>query len=234
VDIIRNRLPCQTAGSSGVPTHSALTCPTPCHHHTSCGHDTCHKTHKSTSASSRPGRSPRRRTRQRIEREATSSSSEASEQDEASKSGTPSQGAVAMAPAVVLPAGSGARSGAHSGTHTVWYLSRTLCTRYDNTALKTVDSHSRRDSTLKLYPVTPRPSTTPDSWAVAERHRANICSEVAWAVYESHESHGGIPGTAARGTGTASTSRSHRPAAAPRQGTSIRFQQMFNAHRCKL
>ena len=35
----------------------------------------------------------------------------------------------------------------------------------------------------------PRPSTTPDSWAVAERHRANICSDVAWVVYESHESH---------------------------------------------
>jgi hypothetical protein len=31
---------------------------------------------------------------------------------------------------------------------------------------------------------------SPDSWAVAERlHRANICSDVAWALYESHESH---------------------------------------------
>ena len=48
---------------------------------------------------------------------------------------------------------------------------------------------SREVSTLKLYPGTPRPSTTPDSWAVAERHRANICSDVAWVVYESHESH---------------------------------------------
>ena len=44
---------------------------------------------------------------------------------------------------------------------------------------------ARALSTLKLYPGIPRPSTTPDSWAVAERHRANICSDVAWAVTPS-------------------------------------------------
>jgi hypothetical protein len=43
--------------------------------------------------------------------------------------------------------------------------------------------------TCNRIPGTPRHSTTPDSWAVAERHRANICSDVAWVVYESHESH---------------------------------------------
>jgi hypothetical protein len=31
--------------------------------------------------------------------------------------------------------------------------------------------------------------TTTDSWAVAERHRDNICSDVAWVVYNSHEYH---------------------------------------------
>ena len=49
----------------------------------------------------------------------------------------------------------------------------------------------REVSTLKLHPGTPRHSTTPDSWAVAERRRANICTDVAWVVYESHESHAG-------------------------------------------
>ena len=44
----------------------------------------------------------------------------------------------------------------------------------------------REVSTLKLHPGTPRHSTTPDSWAVAERHKDNMCSDVAWAVYESH------------------------------------------------